>query len=175
MVKAATAEIASVDPMPVRSKEKAYKLIAGRLKTLEELVMTYVAIPEEGTPYEELFKPGYWDRVSYRLKIGDEIRVKPDEEDYYAWLVVVGDGIGGITVQEIFHRKWEKVMVPESLLDHYTVRYAGPHHRWRIERLSDKHVEKAGFASEGDANKWLQQNADNLLRSRRFTHEEDAA
>lgn len=144
--------------------ETIFKLKPSRLHSGEAKIRYWYAIPEEGTPYEELFKATYWDSHRHLLAIGDFIRVEPDEGHYTADLKVVSAGIGGILVAEFYKKDWAKVAAPLSLSSVYKTKYAGPHHRWRVERIADGHVEQTGFTSESDANRWLSANSKSLER-----------
>jgi hypothetical protein len=129
-----------------------------RLHIGEAKIRTWFAEIEEGTPYEALFDPIYWDVHGYKFQPGDFIRVEPDDGAYTADLKVVGVGVGGVRVEEFYKKDWRKIDAPATLLSQYRVKFAGPHHRWRVERIADGHVEQAGFQSETDANVWLAEN-----------------
>lgn len=139
-------------PLPV------LKLKPTRLHLGEAKIRTWFAEIEEGTPYEALFSPVYWDVHGYKFRPGDFIRVKPDDGSYTADLEVVGVGVGGVRVEEYYKKEWKKVEAPATLLSQYLVKYAGPHHRYRVERIADKHIEQAGFETETAANQWLAEN-----------------
>jgi hypothetical protein len=140
--------------------EKLHKLKPTRLHLGEAKIRTWAAEIEEGTPYEALLSPVYWDVHSYKFAMYDEIRCIPDEGNYIAWLVVIGTGgVGGTRLQEIRKIEIGKVEQSSSLSEQFVVRYAGPHHKWRVERKADKNVEQSGFENEVAASQWL---ADNL-------------
>ena len=46
------------------------------------------AAPPEGTRLEDLTNPVFWEHVARRLRIGDEVRVVPDDCSFYARLLV---------------------------------------------------------------------------------------
>ena len=141
-----------------QTKSVIHKLKQSRLHMGEARLRWWFAEIEEGTPYESLFEPAYWDVHGYKFGIGDFIHAEPDEGHYTAQLRIVSAGAGGIRVQEFYKKDWKKVEAPASLTDRYRVKFAGPHHKWRIERLADGHVEQAGFPSEAAANIWLGEN-----------------
>lgn len=146
------------------TKPVIYKLKQGRLHQGETRMRTWFAVPEEGTPYEALFDPVYWDVHGYQFATGDMIRVEPDEGHYTADLKVVGIGVGGVRVAEYYKKDWVKAETP-VLVEQFRIRYAGPHHRWRVERLADGHVEQAGFENEIEANRWLAENLKSLNKA----------
>lgn len=137
-----------------------YKLKQSRMQLgLEGIRMRiWFVVPEAGTPYGALFDPAYWEPVRHMLSIGDFLRIEPDEQHYTADLKVLSTGAGGVQTAEYFRKEWPKVEMPAALTSRYRVRHAGPHHRWRIERISDGHVEQSGFVSEAEAHKWLTAN-----------------
>lgn len=142
-------------------KPPIHKLKQTRLHLGESRIRWWFAVPEEGTPYEALFDPVYWDVHGFKFAHGDFIRVMPDEGHYTADLMVVGTGTGGVRVAEYFKKVWadSATASSEPLISQYRVKYAGPHHKWRVERIADNHVEQAHFENETAANQWL---ADNL-------------
>lgn len=139
-------------------KKSLHKLKQTRLHLGEAKIRTWFAEIEEGTPYDELFNPVYWDVHGYKFSVGDFIRVEPDDGSYTADLKVVGAGVGGVRVEEYYKKDWNKVEAPATLLSQYRVRFAGPHHRWRVERIEDGHIEQANFETETSANMWLAEN-----------------
>ena len=139
-------------------REIIYKLKQSRLHAGESRIRWWFAVVEEGTPYAELFKPAYWDVHGYKFAIGDMIDCVPDEGHYRAWLEVVGVGVGGLRVEEFLKKDRSAIAAPASLLSQYRVKWAGPHHKHRVERISDSHIEASGFASEAEANTWLSAN-----------------
>lgn len=145
-------------PAVEKKKELIYKLKQSRLHMGESRIRWWFAVVEEGTPYEELFKPEYWDVHSYKFAIGDMIDCVPDEGSYRAWLEVVGAGVGGIRVEEFYKKDRGKIASPASLTSQYRVKWAGQHHKFRIERISDGNIEASGYASEAEANAWLSAN-----------------
>jgi hypothetical protein len=151
---------------PVVTKRTAplFKLKPTRLHQGESKIRTWYAVIEEGTPYDEIFNPIYWDNHAAKFAIGDWIRITDDESTYDAELKVVSTGVGGVRVSEYFKKVWAKGSPkPEVLSSQYEVKWGGPQHKWRIVRVSDNHVESHSYESEADANKWLTANLNNLL------------
>lgn len=146
-------------------KKPLPKLKQSRLHLGEAKIRTWFAEIEEGTPYDALFSPVYWDVHGYKFMVGDFIRAEPDDGSYTADLKVVGAGIGGVRIEEYYKKDWRKVEAPATLLSQYRVKFAGPHHRWRVERIADSHVEHSGFDNEGAANMWLAENLKALSAS----------
>jgi hypothetical protein len=149
-----------------------YKLKQSRLHQGEAKLRWWSAEIEEGTPYEELFNPVYWDNHGYKFAPGDMIAAEPDEGHYTAWLKVIGTGTGGVRIAEFLKKTWgAAAKTPDAIVSQYRVKYAGPHHRWRVERIADSYVEQAGFENEVAANSWL---ADNLKALSKSTNKKAA-
>lgn len=142
-----------------------HKLKPNRLHQGEAKIQWWVAEIEEGTPYGALFDPVFWDNHGYKLVPRVRILCEPDEGHYEAELKVIGNGVGGVRVVEIRKSDFSKVEPLQVIADQFRAKYAGPHHRWRVERVSDGHVEQPGFASEQDALTWLAANLKDLTAS----------
>jgi hypothetical protein len=143
---------------------KDYKLKTSRVHIGESKIRWWEAYPEEGTPYKELFKPEYWSFNDFKFENDDMIRVIPDEHNYMAWLWVVSAGTGGTKVIEVMKKDLPKDAVePVSVKELFEVKWAGPHHKYRVQRKSDDHIERANFGSEAEANTWLAENTKALI------------
>ena len=141
-----------------------YKVKDSRFRPLEHSQAVWFVYVEEGTPYKALFQPSYWSFVQDKLQPGAMIRVFPDEGSYMADLVVRAIGVGGVKVSEYFKREFaDEGQMPASLMSLYLVKYAGPYHKWRVERKSDGAVIQTGFENEGTANAWLATNVKSLI------------
>lgn len=146
---------------PTRGENRFF-LKPSRLHQGEARIRYWYAIIEEGTPYEAVFKPEFWASHKHQFEIGDFIRCEPDEGHYTADLRVMSVGLGGVKVEEFVKKDWKVADAPLSLMTDYKVKFAGPHHKWRVERKTDKHIEATGFQNEAEANRWLATNAKKL-------------
>ena len=156
---------AKTEPAPKAEVKKIHKLKPTRMHPGEARILWWFAEIEEGTPYAALFDPVYWDNHGYKLKTGHRILAQPDEGHYEAEFLVVGNGVGGVRVVEIRKTDLSKVEPSPLIADQFRVKYAGPHHRWRVERVADNYVEQSGFGSEADANIWLAENLRALAKT----------
>lgn len=145
-------------------RESLYRLKHSRFHPGESKIRAWEAHIEEGTPYEKLFDPAFWDQNGYKLAMFDEIRCIPDEQNYVAWLMVVGTGVGGVRMQETRKVNIDQLDA-QAQTGQYRAKFAGPHNKWRIERIADGHVESSGFATEAEANRWLADNLKALSRA----------
>ncbi len=139
-------------------KPVIHKLKPNRLHQGEARILWWYAEIEEGTPYEALFNPVFWDNHGYKLRIGNRILAEPDEGHYEAEFKVVGNGVGGVRIVEIRKHDFAKAPAVPLIADQFRVKFAGPHHKWRVERVEDSHVEQSGFGSEAEASVWLAEN-----------------
>lgn len=146
------------EKIKARNEAPIHKMKPSRFHLGESRIRYWYVIPEVSTPYEALFDPIYWDAVKHKLAIGDFIRVEPDEGHYTADLKVTSSGFGGIQVAEFYKKDWQKVEMPKKLSSLYETKYAGPHHKWRVERVADGAIMEKGFESDAEANKWLSVN-----------------
>ncbi len=146
--------------------EKQWRLKPTRMHQGPARIRYWYVIPEVGTPYEALFEPEYWAARHKDFAIGDMVRIEPDEGNYTADLRVMSTGIGGVVVQEYYKKEWAGSEAPESLLDFFEVKFAGPHHKFRIQRKADKHVVHKGFENEAAANRWMTANEEQLRRNK---------
>jgi len=149
----------------IEKLEPVFVMKSSRMHMGEAKIRWWYAVPEQGTPYERILEPTFWNSQRDKLQIGDFIMVEPDEGHYTAELKVQSVGIGGVRVAEYYKKPWATVAAPASIAESYRVKFAGPHHKWRVERIEDGHVEQAGFTSESDANRWLIDNTAALSRN----------
>jgi hypothetical protein len=149
----------------IAARNPLLRLKQNRMHPGESRIRWWCAEIEEDTPYEALFDPVYWDVHGYKFQIGDFILARPDEGHYTAQLLVVGVGAGGTKIEEFYRKDHVKVEVPATLASQYRTKWAGPHHKWRVERIADNHVEHSGFDNETAANIWLADNLKALSRN----------
>lgn len=111
-----------------------------------------VVLPQGGD-YQAVFDPGYWAHVASRLKPGDLIEVRNDENTLFAMLYVRGVERMAAKLGEISHITFGEA-VSVDLDDGYLVRWNGPHHRFAVIRKTDNEVIKSGFQLREDAEVW---------------------
>lgn len=113
------------------------KVHANRFKSAEFRRNIWDAIPEAGTPFDDLLKPEYWAHVAANLRPWDRIEVRAEDGSYYAELLVRDAG-----------RLWAKVeclrkhdlgadtgQVPDVVADvTYSVQWRGPHSKHAVMR-----------------------------------------
>lgn len=129
------------------------RLNDSRLKQAEFTRTIYQAVPEAGTPLENLLTTDCWAHVARRLKPTDRIEVLPEDGSYYAELMVLDCG-----------RTWAKVAVinrvelqPVTKMAEgaaYRVEWAGPHARFRVARVTDGEVMQDKFQTREQAEQY---------------------
>lgn len=105
-------------------------------------------------PYEDLFAPGYWSHIAEKLRPMDRIEVfREDGTEWAELLVTLTDRVSAkvIELNRVSLEKEDPVAVDPE----YSIAWAGPHHKFRIIRLSDKEVVQPGFATAAEAQRWL--------------------
>jgi hypothetical protein len=74
------------------------KILSNRLQLAEYKRNVFSANPEKGTSLEQMLDPVYWGHVAASLKRRDIIEVMPDDDAYFAELVVLGSTPAGVKV-----------------------------------------------------------------------------
>lgn len=134
-------------------EKKTRKLHPSRLKVAQFATNRWTAIAEAGTAYEEVRDvPAFWTHIAGnggKLKPCDIIEVHTDDLAFYAELYVTAVGKFEATVCELHYTKLTRST--KLVTDEYYVEHAGPHHKWRIVRVSDKEPIEWGFGSQPEA------------------------
>lgn len=137
-----------------------------RFQSAEYARTYYVYTVEAKTPYEALFEPAYWAHICSEkgLRAYDVIEVRTDEGLYFAQLLVLQADRLSARVAEIAYADLTKARASQATAasSGVRIRYAGPHHKWRIERVSDSAVIQHGFADEISAQVWMADNRKSL-------------
>lgn len=108
-----------------------------------------------GTTIEDLLVPAYWANVARNLQPRTTIEVHWDDASQFAELYVLDAGRNWASVDVLRHKKELKRPVLAHLAEQYEISFNGPVDRYRIQRLSDRAVIKAGFATEAAAHQYL--------------------
>jgi hypothetical protein len=137
------------------SDKVVFKLHTTRFHKTADTVRTvrFVSLPE-GVPLESLLVPEAWAHVGKFMQPRDIIEVWPDDGSFRAELVVRDCGQLWAKVEVLSRKDFGEV---ESKSDdpQYEVVYAGPHHKHRVVRVSDKEVIRHGFETKDAAQDWL--------------------
>lgn len=110
--------------------------------------------PKAGTAFADVLNPEYWKHVARQIRTGDEFRVVPDDQAWYARLYVTHATLNEVFVSEIEHRPLHSEEPSGSASDEYEVKFRG-RAKWSVLRKSDGAVIKDGFDRRGDADAHL--------------------
>lgn len=115
-------------------------------------------IPTDVKP-DDLLEPKYWAHVSRKFKQCDRIEAICEDFTWHMELIVGDAGLGFAVMVELSRKDLVKVTPAEvgvGMLADHAVEHAGTHAKWRVIRLTDKHVLKDKFETKGQALTWLQ-------------------
>lgn len=130
---------------------KSYKVLPSEFSEARYTTNRWSITARAGTPYEAILgDPAYWAHIATKLKQCDIIEVHAQDRSYYAELYVLAAESKSARVAELCAVTLDNSPTV-TLPSNYDVEWAGPHHKWRVIRISDKTVIEKGFASEADA------------------------
>lgn len=136
------------------NKATARKLSGPRMKEESFIRTTYVATPEHGVSVDDLQCPEYWAHVAPQLKPGDLVHVFPEDGTFWAEVLVLAVSRAAAKVKLLREYKLtSNAQAPEEDAE-YRLKFAGPHAKWRVERVSDSEVMKDGMTKD-EAQKYL--------------------
>ena len=148
---------------------KREPLIAPRFKQAEYACTTYRAVLESGTTADELKEPKFWSHVAAMLRQYDEIVAIEESGAYRAHLVVTACDrkwamVHVLKFDELRAQTPEESDEKQPTLEEYRVCYRGPHHKWRVERVSDNHVLFKEGQTRIEADTWLAEHRATLAK-----------
>lgn len=143
---------AAVPPAPITRRTNA-----SRFQLAEQVVQNWAVMVEEGTTVDDLLKPEFFTHVAPALRPFSKIFVLTDDGSYYAELLVRNAGRTWANCVLLSHIDLSQIIdaVPPTAAASYKVAYAGPHHRYRVVRLSDNTVISKEHFDEAAAQAWL--------------------
>lgn len=157
MAKQTDAEKMPAAEKPAEAPHRVVPLQVTRWQIGEFMNTRHSVAPASGTPFEDLLRPEFWANIT-RLRAGDIIEVRPEDQSYYAELYVLRRDRTSATVAVV--REPVKLVAAYKPLPGETsfkVEFAGSHGQWRVLRLSDNTMIRDRFGSEGEARAWLVQ------------------
>ena len=132
-------------------------LNATRFGLAEHKRNVWHAVLPEGDDYENVFDPSYWAHVATKMRAGDEIIVINDQMTLRAHLVVKKAERLFVQVVEVSKVDLTIQTSSSEVLADYAVevKWAGPHDKFRVERIRDgkREVLSAGMDKDA-AEKW---------------------
>ena len=132
-------------------------LNASRFGLAEHKRNVWHAVLPEGEDYANVFNPAYWAHVAAKMRAGDEIIVINDEMTLRAHLVVKNAARMFAQVVEVSKVDLSIQATSSEVVAEYhvEVKWAGPHDKFRVERIRDgkREVLVAGMDKD-TADKW---------------------
>lgn len=142
---------------PAKADERFIQASESRFSTSAEFTFPLTSyIPVAGTPLHHLLRPEYWAGVK-QLKAGCRIWVVPEDEAWFAELLVRKAGQGYAKVQILRTGELDSVAVGAEPADGFEIQFRGPLIKHRIVRVLDGHVLKDKLESYEDATLWLRE------------------
>jgi len=130
---------------------------ASRFGLAEHKRNVWHAVLPAGDAYESVFDPTYWAHVAGKMRPGDEIILINDQMTIRAHLVV--KAVDRMFAQVVEVSKVDlasQTASPEVIADYVVeVKWAGPHDKFRVERVRNgrREVLQAGMDKDA-ADKW---------------------
>jgi hypothetical protein len=143
------------------------KILAAQMKQSEFHRTCWSVTPDAGAKLEEVLAPHYWVHVNKMLRVRDQIEVMPNDQSWFAQLIVRSVGPAGPVVAILNHveftaakeapkaKKAEKVEADDDGL--YVVKFGGAD-KWRVIRKLDNEVMSKGHVNREEAEAWIAQN-----------------
>lgn len=107
-----------------------------------------------GTKPDDLLQPAFWANVAKKLAPNTTVEVHWDDASQFAEVYVLASGRNWASVSLLRHQALAKPALPQSAAQ-YGVAFNGPVDKFRVTRLVDNAVIRAGFANEREARNWL--------------------
>jgi hypothetical protein len=142
-VKAVMAEA----PAPAPLSEDRWGLLESRNPGFWSCVPHAVTI-------DHLQEPSYWANVARHMRPCTTFQVHWDDSSQFAEFYCLAAGRNWASVSLLRHHKLDKPVIPQAA-NRYGVAFNGPVDKFRITRLNDGAVIRAGFPSETEARKFL--------------------
>lgn len=147
------------------------KILAAQMKQSEFHRTCWSVTPDAGAKLEEVLAPHYWVHVNKMLRVRDHIEVMPNDQAWYAELIVRSVGPAGPVLAILNHveftnaKEAPKAKKAEKQEDDdgspYVVKFGGAD-KWRVIRKIDNEVMSKGHANREEAEKWMAQNLTEL-------------
>jgi hypothetical protein len=138
---------------PRTKRDDSEKLPLGRFCQEGIARQQFTATVPSDTPYERLFTKQFWQAVASKIRIGDEITVRPDDLRWWAKLICVSadQARDFVEMQELYRKDLAPASATLEQVEGFTTRYEGLSDRWVVYRAQDNHRMQAGFESRAAA------------------------
>lgn len=151
-------------------ESKREPLVAPRVKQAGYLYTHHDICFPQGTTLEDIKNPKYWSFVAVLLKQYDRIVATEESGAFSADLIVTACDRTWAVVEVMNFKQLREATAEESqpkapTLEEYRVAYRGPHHKWRVERVSDNHILFKEGQTKIEADTWLTQHRNTLAKT----------
>jgi hypothetical protein len=109
-----------------------------------------IVVPADVT-LEVALEPAFWSNVAPQLRVADLVDVHRDDRSLYAKLYVREVGRARVSVAQIQHVEFGELETTNEPASLHRTRYAGPHNKWIVERISDRKVVRERCETKEDA------------------------
>lgn len=134
----------------------ARPLVRARIAAADFVRNRFAVSPEAGTTIDEVMLPEYTANITDTLKRWDIIEVRPDDETYYAELLVKTAERTGATFWLVHFVELAGKAQDAKDDDQFVVGWGGPHQKHRVLRKTDNTVLQSGFSSSAEARAWAE-------------------
>jgi hypothetical protein len=134
---------------PIRPiEQRRLKLICS---SASDLGNRWAIVVPTGVTMEMILLPDFWCNVSGQIRVADIIEVHADDRSLFASLYVREVGRARVSVAQIQHVKFGELETTNEPTSLHRTRYAGPHNKWIVERISDRKVVRERCETKEDA------------------------
>jgi hypothetical protein len=109
-----------------------------------------VVIPAD-VSIETVLEPAFWANVATQLRVADLVDVHSDGRDFYAKLYVREVARARVSVAQIQYVEFGALAETSEPAAAHRIRYAGPHNKWIVERISDHRIVRERCETKEDA------------------------
>jgi len=133
-----------------------------KLGYAEHMTRNFVADVDAGVTLDDVLKPEFFAHVASRLVPWSHIEVRPEDEAFYAELLVTRVGHNWVRCEVLQHKALGELVeqVPETA--GFEVKWGGPAKKHRVIRKSDGSVLQDGFATAAEGNGWIAEHLKSL-------------
>lgn len=142
-----------------KPKKHIPPLAGQNFTTLGQVSVDFHATPRTGITLKDILAPSYWMAVANQMKAGCEIRVIPEDNSWYAKLLILSRDNISANVAVIFFSDFSLKSKMDA--DEFEVRSTQNNTKFGVFRKADNQLLKSGFTSERAANEHL----DDYLRA----------
>jgi hypothetical protein len=120
---------------------------------LQQVSLDFAATPRAGATIDDVMEPSYWMTIAHMLKVGSEIRVIPEDNSWYARLLIISVDKISATMGLIMYSDLKKRSTVSE--EQFEIRTTHNNTKYGVFRKSDGVAVKQGLATEKQAEDYL--------------------